>query len=108
MALLLALVGCGGYEPTRLMIVNGLAGYHIEYVFISAPDREDWGRNALPPHLVPLVPGDSVGIAVLPGTYDLMIMDEDGDTYTRWEVLVDETGYTWNAALSDIDSSGGG
>ncbi len=30
-----------------------------------------------------------------PGTYDIQIIDEDGDTYSLWEVEIGPEGYQW-------------
>jgi hypothetical protein len=89
-----------------LLIRNDLGSWDITGVWISPADSDSWGNNHIEGEI--LRPGDTYTAYVRPAIYDIYLEDEDGDTYTRWEVLVDETGYTWNAALSDIDSSGGG
>ena len=91
-----------GYEPTRITLVNGLGSYNVEYLFISGTSEEDWGLNSLPGNTV-LLPGDSIAIAVEAGRYDLQVIDEDGDTYTRWDQDVPEEGYRWEVRLGEMD-----
>ena len=93
--------GCG-YEPTRVTIVNDLGSYDIHYIYISGTDEDDWGLNSLSGNEI-LIPGDSIAIGVEPGSYDLQIMDEDGDTYTRWNQQVPAEGYRWAVRLGELD-----
>lgn len=98
---LLLQAGCG-YEPTRITIVNDLGSYDIHYIYISVTDEEDWGLNSLSGNDI-LESGDSIAIGVEPGRYDLQIVDEDGDTYTRWDQEVPADGYRWAVRLGEID-----
>ncbi len=91
-----------GYEPTRITVVNDLGSWDIHYIYISGTDEEDWGMNSLTGNTI-IVPGDSIAIGVEPGVYDLQIVDEDGDTYTRWNQQVTEDGYRWAVRLGEID-----
>jgi len=50
-----------------------------------------------------IAPGESVDFRVNPGTYDLRLTDEDGDTYTRSSQVIPITGYHWSVELSDLD-----
>jgi len=93
--------GCG-YEPVRITVVNDLGSWSIHGIYISGTDEADWGLNSLTGSAT-LAPGDSISIGVEPGTYDLQIMDEDGDTYTRWNQQVTEDGYRWAVSLGEID-----
>jgi len=97
-----ALLCSGCYEPVRITVVNDLGSWNIEYIYISGTDEEDWGLSSLPSSTV-IVPGDSIGIGVEPGSYDIQIVDEDGDTYTRWDQEVTEEGYRWAVRLGEID-----
>jgi len=100
--LLGAILLSGCYDPVRVTIVNGLEHWNIEYVYISDIEEEDWGRNSLPSNVI-LTPGDSIEIAVEAGTFDIQIVDEDGDTYTRWGQEVPEQGYRWEVRLGELD-----
>lgn len=46
---------------------------------------------------------DQLIILVDPGTYDILVEDEDCNIYTLREVEVDEAGLKWNVTLDDID-----
>lgn len=96
----LLLAGC--YDPVRITVVNGLGSWSVERIYISGTDEEEWGLSSLSSNMI-LAPGDSVAIAVEPGEYDISIVDEDGDTYTRWDQTVTEEGYRWQVTLDDID-----
>ncbi len=82
-------------------IVNDLQGYDIYYVYVSPMDSDDWGGDMLGSEI--LYQNDELIVWVDPGTYDIQIVDEDGDTYTKWEVEVDATGFEWWVTLDDLD-----
>ena len=86
-------------------ITNDLNSWDINGIWISPSNGGDWGENHLQEEI--LYPGDSYTAYVQPDTYDIYIQDEDGDTYTRWGLILENTGYSWDVSLSDIDSSGG-
>lgn len=101
--ILTVLLGSGcGYEPVRITVVNGLGSWDIHGIYISGTGEDSWGLNSLSSSSV-LAPGDSIAIAVEPGSYDLQIADEDGDTYTRWNQEVTPEGYRWEVRLGEID-----
>ena len=50
-----------------------------------------------------MAPGEDKTFTVAPGTYDIMLIDEDGDEYTRWEVEVGSDGYNWAVTLEDMN-----
>ncbi|OPL18716.1 MAG: hypothetical protein AVO35_05140 [Candidatus Aegiribacteria sp. MLS_C] len=84
-----------------ISIVNDLGGYDIFYVYISPTDSEDWGEDWLGSEV--LLQGDELIVHLDPGTYDIQIEDVDGDTYTMWELDVNDTGYQWVVTLDDLD-----
>lgn len=81
-------------------ITNSLGGWTIWYVYVDPTDAP-WGEDRLGGDL--LYPGDVLTVCVEPGTYDIQCEDEDGDTYTLWEVELDEAGYYWSVILEDMD-----
>lgn len=98
---LLLLSAC--YKPSKITIVNKLESWNIEYVYISSStDEDEWGLNSLPNYSI-LLPGESIDISVVPDTYDIMVVDQDGDTYTRWEQEVGADSYIWEVTVGDID-----
>ncbi|PIE53077.1 hypothetical protein CSA37_02980 [Candidatus Fermentibacteria bacterium] len=92
-----------------IIITNDLGGWNIEGIWISSSESSSWGENYLQGEI--LYQGDSFTAFVQPDTYDIYLIDNDDDTYTRWGVTVTESGYDWKVTLSDLDgggSSGGG
>lgn len=85
-------------------ITNDLGAWSITRVLCSPSDASEWGDNWI---TSPLPASESVTINVEPGTYDIRVEDNDGDTYTRWSVEVTEQGFNWSPTLQDIDASGG-
>ncbi len=85
-------------------ITNDLGAWSITRVLCSPSDASEWGDNWI---TSPLPASESVTINVEPGTYDIRVEDNDGDTYTRWSVVITEAGYSWSPTLEDIDASGG-
>jgi hypothetical protein len=90
--------------PCPVVVTNSLGSWNITGIWISPAASESWGDNYLGAEL--LYPGDTYTANVQPGFYDIYLEDEDGDTYTRLDVEVTSIGYTWEAALSDLDSGG--
>ncbi|NLP04766.1 hypothetical protein GX411_02290 [Candidatus Fermentibacteria bacterium] len=88
-----------GTAPVR--ITNGLGNWDIWYAYVSKSTESDWGEDRLGSSI--LSPGCVLTVWVDPGTYDIMLEDEDGDTYTRYGVTVGAAGYDWEATLSDMD-----
>lgn len=86
-------------------ITNDLENWDIHGVWISPSNGDSWGNNHIEGAI--LFPADTYTAYVQADTYDIYIEDEDGDTYTRWSVIIDENGYSWGVTLEDIDSSGG-
>lgn len=90
--------GCGGGN-VPVKIINDLGAWNIEEVKIDLSDQP-WGENRISETIEA---GEDVIISVPAGTYDIMIVDEDGDSYTRWEVAIGADGYEWAVTLADID-----
>lgn len=81
-------------------ITNGLGGWTIWYVYVDPTDAP-WGEDRLGGDL--LYPGDVLTVYVDPGSYDIQAEDEDGDTYTLWNVNIGADGYAWDVTLADMD-----
>ena len=94
-----------GEGEAYVSIVNDLEAWDIYYVRVD-PTDEPWGEDRLGANI--LTPGDELMVWVDPGTYDIQVEDEDGDTYTLWEVELDEAGYDWFVTLEDLDPMTGG
>ncbi|PIE53079.1 hypothetical protein CSA37_02990 [Candidatus Fermentibacteria bacterium] len=115
-ALPVIFAGCGGGEPAHetdnhsdepevieVVIENGLESYDIEEILVD-PSDGPWTDNRIEDILKP---GDRVTIELEEeDTYDIKIIDEDGDTYTVWLVDIGEDGYEWEVTLADMDAEG--
>lgn len=79
-----------GQERPRVTIVNN-TGYTVYYVYISQTATEKWEEDVLDEDL--LMNDDYVNVRLLypldvVNRYDIKLVDEDGDTYTKWNVLI--------------------
>lgn len=90
--------GCGG--NVRVEITNDLGAWNIEEIYIDPAENSEWTENRISDALEP---GEVATISIPAGTYDIMVVDEDGDPYTRWDVEIGSDGYKWGVELSDID-----
>ncbi len=97
--LALTLIGGCGSSNVPVKITNDLGAWNIEEIYID-PSDSPWGENRISSILEP---GEDVTIRVPGGTYDIRLVDEDGDTYTVWQVEVGTSGYDWAVTLSDMD-----
>ncbi len=90
--------GCGGGVPVK--ITNDLGAWNIEEIYIDPAENGEWSINRISENMKP---GDDITISIAAGTYDIQIVDEDGDSYTRWEIEIGSDGYDWAVSISDID-----
>jgi len=95
-----------GEGSAPVTIVNGLGSWDIYFVYVDPSSSDTWGDDRLGSDI--LLPGDEITVWVNPGTYDMQVEDEDGDTYTKWEVAVGANGYEWEVTLADLDATGSG
>jgi len=111
--LLALLTGCGEQTPEQappvvpaapaevdVTITNSLGDYDIVNILVD-PSDEPWTQNRMGMDI--LEPGESFTVKVVPGNWDIMITDEDYDTYTLWQVEVGEAGFSWDVTLEDMD-----
>ncbi len=81
-------------------IVNGLEDYEIAEIWID-PSDGSWSENLITENLLP---GEEFTVTLdEPGSYDLWVTDEDGDTYTKYNIEIDESDYEWEVVLEDGD-----
>ena len=74
----------------RITIVNN-TGYTFYYLYVSPTASDVWGRDVLGSRV--LRSGYEFGVTLphptdVTNTYDIMAVDVDGDSYTKWNVLV--------------------
>jgi hypothetical protein len=82
--------------------ITNNTGYTIFYVYVSPDNSDDWEEDVLGKEV--LMDGDSRRIN-LSGykspVFDIRLVDEDGDSYTYWDVDVSERDIT--ATIGDLD-----
>jgi hypothetical protein len=69
--------------------ITNNTGYDVYYIYISPSDSDDWGEDVLGDDI--LLDGHSVNIQLDhplggDGIYDICLEDEDGDSYSKYEV----------------------
>ncbi|MCK5785652.1 MAG: hypothetical protein KAH54_03730 [Candidatus Sabulitectum sp.] len=101
-AIVLLLTSTGCFDPARVIITNDLENRNIDYIYVSSQSEEEWGINALPEWKT-LTRGESFEITVLPDTYDIQVVDDRDNTYTLWEIEIEEEDFLWEVTLEDID-----
>lgn len=83
-------------------INNELGSWTIYYIYCSPSSSDSWGSDWLGSEV--LSPGRSFTFYVPSNDYyDIMCEDEDGDTYTLYEVWIDPDGVYWDVDLGDMD-----
>lgn len=100
-ALLAAAGGCGADNPS-VTIANAMGAWDIHCVYISPAHSDEWGDDLLGEDEI-LEHGQKFTTGVEAGTYDIRIVDEDQDTYTRRAVEITEQGYSWEVSMADMD-----
>ena len=103
--LTMGFLACGNDNPSSseiviLTIINGLESYSIHYVYVSPSESNSWGNDRLGAEKV-LNPGKMVTLELEKGTYDIRIVDEDGDEYVKSDLQLNSD-YTWTVMLSDL------
>lgn len=96
----------GGYTvgqgTAAVTFINHLDGWDIHGVFIDPSDETEWSEERLGADYI-LTGDQAITVMVDPGTYDIQLVDEDGDTYSLWEVQIGPEGYQWEVTLGDMD-----
>lgn len=91
-----------GQGTAAVTFTNNLDGWDIHGVFIDPSDETEWSEERLGADYI-LAGDQTITVMVDPGTYDIQIIDEDGDTYSLWEVEIGPEGYQWGVTLGDMD-----
>lgn len=90
----------------EVVIENGLDGTEITEIWID-PASEPWSENRLDE---PLEPSDDFTLVFDEAdSYDIQVIDENGDSYTLQDQSIDESGFQWIVQPEDSDwnASGG-
>ena len=106
LSLLLSVIVVSAFSQNGppIRIVNN-TGYTVEYIYVSQTASGNWYEDILGDKVLP--DGESVSVNLpyplnVTNRYDIRIVDEDDDTYTKWDVLVNASSRI-EFTLSDID-----
>lgn len=104
LALLLALVLFSGAALAQSYYVDitNRTGYTLMYMYVSPANAKDWEEDVLG-HDV-LFDGEAQRVTLnnyRSPVFDIQLVDEDGDTYTFWNV--DVSRYDLVVTLDDLD-----
>lgn len=90
------------YGDAPITIYNDTGGYDIYFIYANPSSYTEWGVDRLGSEI--LYSGDEYTFWVEGGDYyDIQCEDEDGDTYTFWEVWVGDDGLYLPVDLGDLD-----
>jgi hypothetical protein len=90
------------YGDAPITIYNDTGGYDIWYIYANPSSYTEWGEDRLGSEI--LYSGDEYTFWVEGGDYyDIQCEDEDGDTYTFWEIWVGDDGLYLPVDLGDLD-----
>lgn len=82
--------------------ITNKTGYTIYYIYVSHHLEEEWGEDLLGTEV--LLDGDTFRVTLTDypdSIFDILIEDEDGDTYTYWKVDVEM--HDVEVTLADLD-----
>ncbi len=91
------------YGNAPVTIYNDTGGYDIYWIYANPHSYSEWGEDRLGSEM--LYSGEEFTFWVDGGDYyDIKCEDEDGDTYTFWEMWVGEDGLYLPVDLGDLDN----
>lgn len=90
-----------GTGSSRLILCNALGDWIITGLYHRNSGVETWSEN----HLASsgIEPKELYSLLLDPGTYDVKVVDEDNDSYTRYGIAVSAGGNSWRVSMSDLD-----
>jgi uncharacterized protein (DUF2141 family) len=97
---LLIVAGCDKTVPVT--VTNSLGDWDISAVYIYPATQVSRGEDLL---VADLSPDSSSVFRVLPGAYNILVIDEDDDCYIYNNVTIPAEGYTLEVTLDDLNSS---
>lgn len=69
--------------------ISNQTGYTIMYMYVSPSDAQNWEEDVLGSQVLPTGQGRRVWLRNYHSPmFDIRLVDEDGDTYTFWQVDV--------------------
>lgn len=96
----LMLVGAGCAKSVPVTITNSLGDYAIAAIYIYPTTQISRGEDL---QLADLAPDQSAVFQFMPGTYNILIIDQDDDSYFFENVTVPKEGLTKAVTLDDLN-----
>jgi hypothetical protein len=105
----LCLVSLSAFAQDRVRILNN-TGYTVYYVYVSQTAASSWEEDVLGSDV--LMNGNYVDVRLgypltVTDRYDIRLRDSDGDTYTKWNVLITPNALV-EFTLADLDGASSG
>lgn len=88
---LLAMIGCAAVQAQQnyYVDVSNQTGYTIVYMYVSPADARSWEDDVLGEDVLPTGTRQRVNLrGYRSPIFDIRLVDEDGDTYTFWDIDV--------------------
>lgn len=102
LAMLFMLSAMSASASDYYVIINNQTGYTINYVYISPGKAKNWEEDVLGDKVLPHGSTQRVNLnGYASPIFDIRLVDEEGDTYTFWDVDVSEQDLL--VTLDDID-----
>lgn len=90
-----------GSGACEFALKNDLEHLSIWNVYCSSSNSDSWGDDWLESSI--LGSGAEMGIWLDEGVYDIRLLDSDENTYTLWQVELDNRGVFWSVTNQDRD-----
>ncbi len=84
-----------------LIVTNALGSWIIAGVYHRNSTDSNWSTNNLGSSAIEVK--EQFSIPLEPGSYDIMVEDEDGDTYTFTNITIENEPHTINVRMSHLD-----
>jgi len=96
----LVLFGAGCTKTAPITVTNSLGDYDIAQIYIYPADQANRGEDL---QAADLTPGQSAVFQFVPGNYNILIIDEDDDSYFFENLTVPKEGLTKAITLDDLN-----
>jgi len=96
----LVLFGAGCSKTAPITITNSLGGYDIAQIYIYPSDQANRGEDL---QATDLTGGQSAVFQFVPGNYNILIIDEDDDSYFFENLTVPKEGLVKEITLDDLN-----
>ena len=104
LVLLLTVIGCASAQAQQnyYVDVTNRTGFTILYMYVSPADARNWEEDVLGDEVLGNGTSKRVNLyGYRSPVFDIRLVDEDGDTYTFWDV--DVSRHDLVVTLADLD-----